>query len=350
MRNKNQRGIFEEEDRLKKLTSQKDPLVKLHTMIKWDQFKPILTKVFKKEAKGAGGRPNFDYLMMFKILILQRYYNISDDQTEYQILDRLSFMRFLGLTINDRVPDSKTIWHFRESLVKAAVVEKLFDKFGKSLEKCGLIINEGKIVDASFVEIPRQRNTREENEQIKNGEVPKEWEENPNKLSQKDLDARWTKKNNTTYYGYKDHVKVDSKSKLIDKYAVTDASVHDSQVLEQLLENKDKEQKLYADSAYTGEDQEKVIAKKKMINKIHEKGYRNKELTKTQIRENKRKSKVRARVEHVFGFIENNMSGSYIRTIGKNRAEAIIGLINLTYNIFRGIQLLTYKGGKSVCI
>lgn len=349
MKHKKQRGIFEEGDRLKKLTDQKDPLVKLDGMINWKQFDPILKTVLEKESKGPGGRPGYSYLMMFKILILQRYYNISDDQTEYQILDRMSFMRFLGLTINDRVPDSKTIWSFRESLIQANAIEKLFSKFSKSLENSGLIFNEGKIIDASFVEVPRQRNTREENEKIKNGEVPHDWEKNQNKLSQKDLDARWTKKNNVSYYGYKDHVKVDAKSKLIETYQVTDASVHDSQPLEKLLKKKDKGQGLYADSAYTGEEQEKIVSKNKMINKVHEKGYRNKQLTKTQIKSNRKKSKVRARVEHVFGFIENSMSGSFIKTIGKKRAEAVIGLMNLTYNLFRAIQLLNNQG-KSVCI
>ena len=344
MISKKQRGLFEEQERLSKLTNQKDPLVKLNSMINWTQFKPILTSALFKEPKGPGGRPSYDFLMMFKILILQRYYNISDDQTEYQILDRMSFMRFLGLTLNDRVPDSKTIWHFRELLIGSNSIELLFSKFSKSLEQSGLILNEGKIVDASFVEVPKQRNSREENALIKNGEVPQEWENNQNKLSQKDIDARWTKKNNTSFYGYKDHVKVDAKSKLIENYLVTDASVHDSQALENLLTGKDKDQELFADSAYTGDALEQMLAKKKIISKIHEKGYKNKSLTKTQLKRNNKKSKTRVRVEHVFGFIENSMGGSFIRTIGKKRAEAVIGLMNLTYNLFRTIQILNIRG------
>jgi IS5 family transposase len=276
---------------------------------------------------------------MFKILILQRYYNLSDDQIEYQILDRMSFMRFLDLTLSDKVPDSKTIWLFKETLTKANIVEKLFDKFHDELEKQGYIGNEGKIVDASFVEAPRQRNSREENKEIKEGNIPEDWQDNPHKLSQKDTDARWTKKNNETHYGYKDHLKTDNKSKLIDKYKVTDASVHDSQPLDDLLEEKDADQSFHADSAYTGEEQEKTIAKKKMQNCVNEKGYRNKPLTEQQKTNNKEKSKIRARVEHVFGFIENSMNGSYIRTIGIARATATIGLMNLTYNMFRYIQL-----------
>jgi IS5 family transposase len=344
MRNKNERGFFDEQFRLEKLTDQKDPLVKLLREINWEQFRKILTNAFEQEEKGTGGRPPFDYVMMFKILVLQRYYNLSDEQMQYQILDRLSFMRFLGLTLSDRVPDEKTIWLFREKLIEHKLIDKLFVKFLTSLEKANLVGKEGRMVDASFVEVPRQRNNREENQNIKDGTVPEDWEDNPNKLSQKDLDARWTKKNNQVFYGYKDHVKVDEKSKLILGYEVTDASVHDSQPLEDLLNKKDKDQPLYADSAYTGEEQEKAIKKAGMVNRVHEKGYKNKPLTKRQMKSNRKKSKFRARVEHVFGFMEISMRKMYIHSIGKVRAEGIIGLMNLTYNLLRSIQIRTLRG------
>lgn len=344
MKNKNERGLFDEQFRLDKLTLQNDPLVKLLQEINWEQFRRTLTNAFEKEEKGIGGRPAFDYVMMFKILVLQRYYNLSDEQMQYQILDRLSFMRFLGLTLSDRVPDEKTIWLFRENLIERKLIDKLFDKFLTSLEKANLVGKEGRIVDASFIEVPRQRNSREENEKIKEGIVPQDWEQEPNKLSQKDIDARWTKKNNQTFYGYKDHVKVDEKSKLILGYKITDASVHDSQLLEDLLSKKDKGQPLYADSAYTGEAQEKVINKVGMINRVHEKGYKNRPLTKKQMKSNHKKSKCRARVEHVFGFMEISMKKMYIHSIGKIRAEGIIGLMNLTYNLIRSIQIRTLRG------
>jgi len=151
MKNKNPKGLFDEALRLDKLTKQGDPLVFLKKNIKWEQFKPILENVFNKEAKGPGGRPPFDYIMMLKILILQRYYNLSDDRTEFQILDRMTFMRFLDLELSDKVPDSKTIWLFKETLIKANVIEELFNLFHSELEKQGYIGNEGKIIDASFV-------------------------------------------------------------------------------------------------------------------------------------------------------------------------------------------------------
>lgn len=160
-----------------------------------------------------------------------------------------------------------------------------------------------------------------------------------NKVAQKDVDARWTKKNNVSFYGYKNHIKADVKTKLIEHYVVTDASVHDSQTIEELLTQKDKGQELYADSAYTGEKQEEIYKKMEVIERIIEKGYRNKPLTEEQNKNNREKSKTRARVEHVFGFVENSMNGSYIRTIGIARAKAKIGLMNLTYNICRCVQL-----------
>ena len=199
------------------------------------------------------------------------------------------------------------------------------------------------MIDASFTIAPRQRNTREENDKIKKGEGGDLWNDQPNKKKHKDIDARWTKKNGEKFYGYKNHAKVDSKGKFIKKYLVTDASIHDSQALDDLLEKSDKGQSLYADSAYTGVNQEKVIKKYRLKNKVHEKGYRGKPLTDKQKAKNKVKSKIRVRVEHVFGFMEQSMNGLVVRSVGIVRATGIIGLINLTYNMFRYEQVQRLK-------
>ena len=191
------------------------------------------------------------------------------------------------------------------------------------------------MIDASFTIATRQKKTKEENDKIKKGEGDKLWNNKPNKKKHKDIDARWTKKNDETFFGYKNHAKADTKSKIINKYIVTDASVHDSQALEPLLDEKDKGQNLYADSAYTGQNQEETIDKHGLINKVHEKGYRGKPLTDEQKASNKEKSKTRARVEHIFGFMEQSMNGLSLKSVGIKRATGIIGLINLTYNLFR---------------
>jgi len=326
-----QKGFFDENDRLKELSELGDPLEKLNKYIQWEDFRGILKRTFKKETKGQGGRPPYDYVMMFKILILQKMYNMADDKTEYQIKDRLSFQRFLGLQLCDTVPDAKTIWHFREELNNAKIMDTVFYRFVEQLEQKGIITHSGSIVDATFVDVPRQRNTKEENDEIMEGRTPGEWEKKKNrkKKAQKDVNARWITKNKERHYGYKNHVNTDKKSKIITKYRVTSAEVHDSQELKNLI-NKKKDRRLYGDSAYTGEEVQKCIPKK-ILNRIHEKGYRNRPLTKTQKRENTAKSKIRARVEHVFGAM-HHYGGLFIRSIGIKRAEIQIGLLNLTYN------------------
>lgn len=334
-------GFFDQDIRLTKLSQLGDPLEKLNEGVDFEMFRIILETGLEKIAKGKGGRRPFDYVMMFKILLLQRYYNLSDDQVEYQINDRMSFMRFLNLSIADVIPDSKTVWNFRQQIVDLELVDEIFSLFIKELEKLGLIVNEGKIIDASFIEVPKQRNTKAENNQIKKGETPKSFDENPNKKEQKDTDARWTQKNNVNHFGYKNHIKIDAKSKIITKYEVTSANVHDSQVIEKLLDNTDKGENFYADSAYTGEKQNQIIAKKEMINCVHNKGYRANPLTDKQKLNNTEKSRIRARVEHIFGFMENSMNRMYLQFIGFKRINAAIGLMNLTYNMFRKIQLQT---------
>lgn len=338
MKNINPLGFFDDHFLLEKLTKLKDPLVKLNDHIDWKLFAPILDVVFNKPKNSNNvGRPPFDRLMMFKLLILQSLYNLSDDQMEYQITDRLSFKRFLGLKSSDRVPDSKTIWKFRETLIQEEVIEALFYRFNQALDDQSVFAKTGQIVDASIVQVPRQRNTREENKQIKQGETPEVWKKQPNKLRQKDRDARWLKKNGMSFYGFKNHIKVDQGTKLISTYMVTDASVHDSQELETLIDKDDVGQQLYGDSAYTR--QEESIEWCGMQAEVHEKGTSKGKLTDKQKVSNRKKSKARARVEHVFGYMANSMNGMFIKTIGILRAAAKIGLSNLTYNMMRCTQI-----------
>src|SRR3954471_2006501 len=333
------RGLFDEQERLEKLSRKQDPLERLSAHIDFEFFrKPLEAFLDKDIDRSKGGRPAYDYVLMFKILILQRYYNVSDDAIEYAILDRLSFIRFLGLSINDPVPDAKTIWLFRDRLTTGKMIEQLFDQLDELLDKDGIIVHQGKLVDASIVEVPIQRNSREENKELKEGNVPEGWEKH--KLRQKDTDAKWVKHNGKSYFGYKNHLKADSKTKLITAYKVTAANIHDSEVMEALLsKQEDAHQPLYADSAYRSEAIEQVCIQKEIISRIHEKGYRNNPLTKAQQKSNRSKSKWRARVEHIFGFMTNSMNGMYLHYRSLLRNTAAIGLINLTYNLFRLVQL-----------
>lgn len=329
-----QMGLFDKENRLEKLNQLGDSLVRLNTVIQWELFRPILTQALRKEPKGPGGRPPYDCILMFKILVLQRIYNLSDDQIEFQINDRITFMRFLGLHLEDRIPDAKTIWLFRDTLTKTEVIRELFDAFNRQLEDAHIITHEGSIVDATFVDAPRQRNTREENDSIKNGVIPEEWEaeKNIHKLRQKDVDARWAKKGNEVHYGYKNHVKADADSKIVTDYIVTSANVHDSKALPELVD--DKDQVLYADSAYSGKGLQESLPGAVEC-RIHEKGSRNHPLTWEQKARNREKSKIRVRIEHIFGYMTMSLRGLTVRSIGILRAEFNAGLTNLTYNLCR---------------
>jgi IS5 family transposase len=340
-------NFLAETARLKRLSEIGDPLEKAATTVDFEIFRPTLNEIFSYQTynNGKGGRRPWDYVLMFKILLLQGWNNIADDHTEYLINDRLSYQRFLGLGLGDKVPDSKAIWSFRESLTKSGRLDELFGRFNKELESSGVITRRGSILDASFAEAPRQRNTREENETIKQGGVPEDWETPPQeaKLRQKDTDARWTKKNNRAYYGFKNHIKMDRDSKLITGYAVTDASVHDSKAAAGLVDEKDK--CLHMDSAYAGATVEKEIRKKNGTARlsIQEKGTRGKPLTKRQRYNNRRRSKIRSRVEHVFGHMGKSMGGLFIRSIGIARATCNIVNKNLAYNIHRFAYLSAVK-------
>ncbi|WP_444913599.1 IS5 family transposase [Microbulbifer sp. TRSA007] len=332
-----QPSFFGLDDRHRKL-NERDPLVALRKLIDWEDFRSTLNKILTLPRKSNAGRRPFDKVLMFKALVLQHLYNLSDDELEYQIRDRFSFCRFLSLNPEDRTPDAKTIWLFRERLVKAGLMKSLFMDFNCQLEAQGYKAQKGQIIDASFINAPKQRNNREENKEIRAGKVPKRIAQDPNVKRQKDLDARWTRKNNERYYGYKDHVCIDNKHKLIREYEVTSAEVHDSQVFIELLgDNSSKD--VWADSAYYSEECEVALDVIGYRSHVHKKGCRGKPLSECEKEVNHRKSKVRARVEHVFGSMENEQGGMFVRTIGLARANVKVGMMNLVYNMRRFVSL-----------
>lgn len=319
--------------RLKKIDSNGDPLVTIKKAINWDIFRSRIDAVRSKDRKSLAGRRPFDAVLMFKILVLQSLYNLSDDAIESQILDRLSFMRFLDLSLGDRVPDAKTIWLFREQLTKAGAVEELFETFNQFLIDQGMKAKKGQIVDASIVQVPIQRNLKEENEQIKKGDMPKSWSEN--KQRQKDVNARWTRKGGKSFYGYKNHIGVDVQHKLIRTFEVTEACVHDSKVLEQLLDETNSSRSVWADSIYRNKNTVKRMAELGYREKFQRKGCHHRKLTNKERQGNRTRSRTRIRVEHVFGSQTQLAGSTIIRAIGLVRAKVTIGLRNLAYNIYR---------------
>ena len=343
-------GLFDADERLTKLTVLGDPLVELNKMIDWEAFRGDIDNAREKAReharKSAAGAKPIDAVLMFKTMVLQQLNNLSDDRIEYQIRDRLSFMRFLGLNLEDRVPDAKTIWLFRETLKQQGVGEGLFKRFDEQLAARGLIAKGGQMIDATFVEVPKSRNSREDNAKLKAGEIPQDWQKvdpaTVNMRRQKDTDARWTKKNQETHFGYKNHINADAKNKLIRAYAVTAASVHDSQVFDELLDHttddEGKKRAAYADSAYRSKEQEERLQANEIESQVCEKGTRGKPLTEEQKASNRQKSKTRVRVEHVFG-AQAQMGGHVVRTIGMARARVKIAIMNLAYNMRRFVLL-----------
>ena len=221
-------------------------------------------------------------------------------------------------------------------------MNKLFERFDHCLGERGFQAQGGTIVDASLVEVPKQHNSRRENEKIKTGKVPRSFEKKPEKARQKDTDARWVKKNETNRFGYKNHVQVDVKNKFVRDYDVTDAAVHDSQVMEPLLSKakKNRCKEVYADSAYSSASIREVLEKKKLRDRIHRKGYRDHPLTERSRKANRKKSTIRARVEHIFGR-QRQFGEKLMRCIGKMRARNWIGLRNLVYNLDRFARMVT---------
>jgi IS5 family transposase len=328
-----QHGLFDWQERFEQLDQGGDPLAKLNQVIPWDLFRQDLEQIRAKERRSNAGRRPFGVVLMFKILVLQSLYNLSDDQTEFQIRDRLSFMRFLGLNLGDTVPDAKTIWLFREQLTQADLTKTLFERFDRYLRDHGFAARKGQIVDASIVAAPRQRNSREENRQIKEGEVPDGWSEN--KQRQKDTDARWARKYGQSYYGYKNHIDIDVKHKMIRRYEVTPASTQDLQAFDKLLDEDNSSRDVWADANYRSKEKLAMLAGRHFRPHLQEKGCRYKKMTDQQRQSNRRRAKIRGRVEHVFGIQTQRAGTLLIRSVGLVRAVAKVGLRNLAYNLDR---------------
>ena len=327
--------------RLKALSDFGDPLERLSGVVDFEIFRSPLESGFNFSQRERGGRPPYDAVLMFKILILQTLYNLSDDQTEYQIKDRLSFMRFLRLALSDHVPDAKTIWLYRERLKKAEMIEGLFRLFDQSLREKGYLAMGGQIVDASVIQAPRQRMTQNEKEQIKAGDIPQDWKEKPAKLSQKDCDARWIIKQRKSkgkgldiaipLFGYKTHLSIDRRFNFVRRYHVTVASSYDGKLLDRILSPENTAKDVWGDTAYHHQQNEVLIEREGLRSQLHHKKPHRRPMTKQTRRANRQKSGIRAKVEHVFAVQKERMN-LFIRTIGIKRAAVKIAMANLVYN------------------
>ena len=333
-----QRGFWDDQKRVAKLQEKKPVLKRLADSIPWESFRPLLDKGYAHERKSNAGRKRIDPLILFKMLVLQQLFNLSDLELEFQVNDRRSFEEFVGLGVMNSIPDATTVAFFRDRLLKAGVIEELFEMFESYLRSQGLQARGGQIIDATLVPVPKQRNTREENEEIKAGRLPEGWDKNPDRLRQKDLDARLVKKNDINYYGYKNSICIDVDHGFIRRYAVTPANIHDSQMLPRLLDPENEHDFVWADSAYSGKCFADLLSLGGFESLIHEKGARNHPLSDEAKKMNRVKSAIRACVEHVFGCMTMSMGGKLTRKIGLERTEVWWGLKNLTFNFLRYLQ------------
>lgn len=350
-----QPGFFDLDERYEQLSEAGDPLVKLGDLIDFEIFRPQLTTTLKRSDGAKGGRPPYDPVLMFKILVLQTLYTLSDEATEFQIRDRLSFMRFLRLGLEDPVPDAKTIWLFREHLTRAGAINTLFAEFEAWLKSRGYLAMAGQIVDASIIAAPGQRNTDDEKAALKEGRIPPAWADKPAKLAQKDRDARWTLKRARArqasddgtkatieiaipVFGYKNHVCVDRAHGFVRRFAVTHAAVYDGAQLVAVLDKTNTASGVWADTAYRSAANEAHLARNGFRSRIHFRRKPGFDLTASQKKANRARSRVRSAIETVFA-AEKHVFGLVVRTIGMARAKTKIGLANLVYNVKRYLWL-----------
>lgn len=358
-----------------RLDKMNDPLAKLDAIMDWRPFTAIIDEVRPDKTKqGAGGRPPISSAVLFKGLLIGEIYHLSNDQIEYQITDRASFARFCGLKLGEKAPDANTFWLLKETLKKTGKYEDLFQALLEALSNAGLEYSKCAIVDATFLDAPGNRNIKKEQREILKErshnldiEIPFELDlvqheslesHLPEKertmshiLRQTDIDAMWAKKGEEVHYGYKDHVVVDSKTKLIIAHEVTPANIADVNKLVDIVP--EDTEAVYDDAGYVGEEVDRKL-KEKCPDVEHftaKKGQKNKPLTQEQKDYNREiVSRVRARGEHVFGFMTYCMGGLTIRSIGLARAKCKQTLRNFAYNIMRYATLVKYNKAEKIAI
>jgi len=323
--------LFTDQHHKQMLDKLGDPLTEIAACIDFGALAAQVDRIAPRPASHQGGRPPFPTETMVRILILKRLYNLSDEQMEYQLLDRMSYQRFCGLAQALNIPDRTTVWVF-ENRIGEAGAKALFEGVTAQLLKKGFIARGGQIIDATLVPAPKQHFSKDDKEPLKEDAMPADWK--PAKRRQKDLDATWTKKHGKSHHGYKLSVNVDKKHKLIRKIVTDTASTHDSQHFEAVIDKANTNRDVYADRGYPSGEREDWLKANGYRNRIQRKGQRNKPLSATQRGRNHRIAKTRARVEHAFATIEQ-MGGKLIRTIGQARANFAMTMMAACYNLKR---------------
>lgn len=345
-----QAGLFGLSEHMKRLSADGDPLEVLARVVDFEAFRPILTAALAYSDGAKGGRPPYDPVVMLKILVLAAQNNVADARMEWLIRDRLSWLRFLGFALGAATPDANTIRTFRERLTKAGALETIFADFDRQLKARGYLPMGGQIVDATLVAAPKQRNTEAERAAVKEGNAAAAiWPGQPAKARQKDTDARWTLKFAKARptadgrpqpdiaipsFGYKSSISICRAFGFIRKSKVTDGARYDGRMLRDVVSEDNTASDVWADTAYRSQSNERWLKAHGRVSRIHRRKPKGRPMPANIRRGNATRSKVRARVEHVFAHQKAKM-GLFIRTIGIARAEAKITLANLAFNMHR---------------
>ncbi|MDO9161178.1 MAG: IS5 family transposase [Methylococcaceae bacterium] len=331
-------SLFAAEEREAKLNKLGDTLQLLEKHVDFAALAAAIDQAAPRPSLERGGRRPFPTELMVRALIIQQLYNLSDEQMEYQLLDRLSFQRFVGLRHSSQIPDRTTFWTFRERLNAAGASETLFDAVNRELDKHGYIARGGQMIDASIVPAPKQHLHKAEKDLVKQAATPIDW--SPAKRRQKDVDATWTKKHGKSYFGYKLSACADKRYKLIRKIKISTASEHDTRHFEDVLDPSNTSRDIYADKGYVDSDRESRLKTNHWRVHIQRKAAPGKPLSDCQKRRNTRIAKTRARVEHVFAGIEQ-LGGKGLRCIGLERATLQLNWKAASYNLRRLCSLKT---------
>jgi transposase, IS5 family len=325
-------SLFAGQEREAKLDKLGDTLSTLQEHVDFGALAAEIDRAAPRPARERGGRPPFPTELMVRVLLVQQLFNLSDEQMEFQLLDRLSFQRFVGLRDSSQIPDRTTIWVFKERLIAANASETIFATVNQHLNKQGYIARGGQMIDASIVPVPRQHVMAEEKELIQEQAIPANW--SPAKRRQKDTEAKWSKKHGKSYFGYKLSAGVDKRYKLIRRIVVSPASEHDTLHFEAVLDPNNTGRDVWADKGYVDQERETRLNDKGWRIQIQRKAQRNRPLSKCRQERNHRIAKTRARVEHVFASLEHQ-GGKVLRCIGIARATLQLNWKVACYNLRR---------------
>ena len=329
-------SLFADQEREAKLNKLGDTLRVMEQHVDFTALSDEVDRAAPRPSRELGGRTPFPTELMVRVLLIQQLFNLSDEQMEFQLLDRLSFQRFVGLRSSSQIPDRTTIWTFKERLIKAGASESIFDAVNVQLSRHGYIARGGQMVDASIVQAPKQSMSKEEKALVGEGATPITW--SPAKRRQKDTDARWTKKHGKSYFGYKLSANADNRYKLVRKIVVSTASEHDTLHFEGVLDPANTNRDILADKGYVDGEREARLTKQGWRMHIQRKGSKGKPISETQKRRNTRIAKTRARVEHVFAGLAQ-LGGKSLRSIGLARATLQLNWKVAAYNLRRLVYL-----------